>query len=43
MKKRKLLIAAVGIVLTAACPAYAQEQEIEINSQELAPLSPIYP
>ncbi|MBQ8096360.1 MAG: OmpA family protein [Prevotella sp.] len=42
MKKRKMLIAAVGIVLTAACPAYAQEQEIEINCQELAPLSPTY-
>ena len=40
--KKKLLIAAVGIVLSAAAPAYAQEQEIVINEQELLPLTPTY-
>jgi outer membrane protein OmpA-like peptidoglycan-associated protein len=40
--KKKLLIAAVGIVLAAAAPAYAQEQEIVINEQELLPLPPTY-
>ena len=40
--KRKLLIAAVGIVLAAAAPAYAQEQENVINEQKLLPLTPTY-
>ncbi len=42
MKKRKLLVAAVGMVLAAAIPAHAQEQEIVINEQELTPLAPTY-
>ena len=42
MKKGKLLIAAVGMVLAAAVPAHAQEQEIVINEQELMPLVPTY-
>lgn len=42
MKKRTLLIAVAGIVLAAAIPAHAQEQELVINEQELAPLTPTY-
>jgi len=42
MKKEKLIIAAVGMVLAAAVPAHAQEQEIAINEQELMPLAPTY-
>ncbi len=42
MKKRKLTLAAIGIVLMAASPAYAQEQDIVINEQELQPLTPTY-
>jgi hypothetical protein len=42
MKKGKLIIAAVGMVLAAAVPAHAQEQEIAINEQELMPLAPTY-
>lgn len=42
MKKRKLLCAALGIALLAASPSYAQEQDIEINEQELQPLTPTY-
>lgn len=42
MKKRKMFIAALGMALMAVCPSYAQEQDIEINEQELQPLTPTY-
>lgn len=42
MKKRKMFFVALGIALMAASPSHAQEKDIEINEQELQPLTPTY-